>query len=385
MPRTGRITAARTARRFPNLLTLLEEGEITLTTVGLIAPYLTLENADSLLTIARHQSKREVEQIVAALRPQPPQPSAVRAVPASAAIVGSYSSDTSEQLAADSDTPSNRSAAGDMDPDLVDDPTMTNAAGNGARASVATLSPEHYRVHITISRETHEDLCRAQDLLRHVVPNGDPAAIFSRALRLLVKQLERTRMSAVSRPRASRGVAPGSRRITAAVRRQVWARDEGRCAFVGAHGRCTERGFLEVHHVKPFAAGGASTVENLELRCRAHNVYEAEKIFGPWTAREERGRYNSNSVRTESSGSPGRSTRDAAVSPGYKSSDGAERKRASARPCRHKLRGPSAADTDATAKRLPEEGAAQIGSSSEGPSATIDGSRDAACSQRPPP
>src|SRR6476469_623367 len=56
----GRITAARAARRFPNLLTLLEEGAITLTTVGLIAPYLTLQNADSLLTIARHQSKREV-------------------------------------------------------------------------------------------------------------------------------------------------------------------------------------------------------------------------------------------------------------------------------------------------------------------------------------
>ena len=77
----GRITAARAARRFPNLLTLLEEGAITLTTVGLIAPYLTLQNADSLLTIARHQSKREVEQIVAALRPQPPQPSAVRRCP----------------------------------------------------------------------------------------------------------------------------------------------------------------------------------------------------------------------------------------------------------------------------------------------------------------
>lgn len=382
----GRITAARAARRFPNLLTLLEEGAITLTTVGLIAPYLTLQNADSLLTIARHQSKREVEQIVAALRPQPPQPSAVRAVPASAAVVGAYSSGAGDQPVADSGPPSNRSAASDTDPDLVDDPGMTSADGNGARVSVTTLSPEHYRVHITISRETHEDLRRAQDLLRHVVPTGDPAAIFSRALRLLVKQLERTRMSAVSHPRASRGVAPGSRRITAAVRRQVWARDEGRCAFVGSQGRCTERGFLEVHHLKPFAAGGASTVQNLELRCRAHNVYEAEKVFGPWTAREARCRYDSNSVRTESSCSPGSGAKDASVSPGRTSSDGAGPNRASARPCKYQLRGPSAPDTGERAhKSLRKEGGHLVGASSAEPSATIDGSRDAASSQRPPP
>ena len=57
-------------------------------------------------------------------------------------------------------------------------------------------------------------------------------------------------------------------------------RDGGRCAFVGTHGRCTERGFLEFHHVVPYADGGATVAENLELRCRAHNIYEAEKYFG---------------------------------------------------------------------------------------------------------
>ena len=54
----------------------------------------------------------------------------------------------------------------------------------------------------------------------------------------------------------------------------------GQCAFVGAAGRCTERGFLEFHHVKPYADGGRTVVENLELRCRAHYIYEAEQYFG---------------------------------------------------------------------------------------------------------
>jgi hypothetical protein len=75
------------------------------------------------------------------------------------------------------------------------------------------------------------------------------------------------------------------------VKREVWNRDGGRCAFVGNAGRCDERGFLEFHHLEPFAAGGPTTVENLELRCRAHNAYEAERLFGPFLAREDRAEF----------------------------------------------------------------------------------------------
>jgi hypothetical protein len=38
-------------------------------------------------------------------------------------------------------------------------------------------------------------------------------------------------------------------------------------------------GFLELHHAVPFAMGGATTVETLELRCRAHNAYEAGRAL----------------------------------------------------------------------------------------------------------
>ena len=72
----------------------------------------------------------------------------------------------------------------------------------------------------------------------------------------------------------------GSRRIPAHVSRAVWGRDGSRCAFVGTEGRCTSTAFLELHHLVPFAEGGASTVDNLELRGRNHNQYEAERWFG---------------------------------------------------------------------------------------------------------
>ena len=42
-----------------------------------------------------------------------------------------------------------------------------------------------------------------------------------------------------------------------------------------------EQAFLEFHHVMPFVDGGAATTATIELRCRAHNAYEADKIFQP--------------------------------------------------------------------------------------------------------
>ena len=72
----------------------------------------------------------------------------------------------------------------------------------------------------------------------------------------------------------------GSRHVPAAVKREVWRRDGGRCAFVATSGRrCAERGFLELHHVRPYGVGGEATADNLWLRCRTHNAYEADLFY----------------------------------------------------------------------------------------------------------
>ena len=43
---------------------------------------------------------------------------------------------------------------------------------------------------------------------------------------------------------------------------------------------------MEFHHVVLVAAGGKATADNLELRCRAHNAYEADLFFGQLIVRE---------------------------------------------------------------------------------------------------
>jgi 5-methylcytosine-specific restriction endonuclease McrA len=157
------------------------------------------------------------------------------------------------------------------------------------------------------SAETHDKLRRAQDLLRHTVPNGDLAVIVDRALTLLVRELERTKFAETARPREASGSERRSRHIPAEVRRRVWQRDGGRCAFIGAQGRCTERGFLEFHHVLPYADGGESVAENVELRCRSHNAYQAARWNGTRFARESRAReWHSVQTEDQTRGSPAR-------------------------------------------------------------------------------
>jgi hypothetical protein len=70
---------------------------------------------------------------------------------------------------------------------------------------------------------------------------------------------------------------------------------------MGRNGRCTENGFLEFHHVMPFASGGPAVVEKIELRCAAHNAHEAELYFGPRhppLVRESAPRYGSDVRQT---------------------------------------------------------------------------------------
>src|SRR6185295_6970248 len=142
------------------------------------------------------------------------------------------------------------------------------------------VAPDLYSVQFTMTPEMYGRLRRAQDLIRHSIPSGDLAEIFDRGLTLLLRNLERAKLGRTNRPRPAPPVAANTRHIPAAVRRAVWDRDGGQCAFVGVDGRCRECGFLEFHHVKPFADGGETTAANVELRCRSHNLFEEARHFG---------------------------------------------------------------------------------------------------------
>jgi len=291
----NRIEAARAARTYPLLLERLEQSKVTLTTIRLLAPHLTADNHRAVLASAQHKSKREVEALVAALQPKPDAPVIVRKLPAVRSATPASPSTPNTYSAPSTPTASFFAAADGS-------PCDASFAPLTASARIAPLSPERYRIQLTVSRETHDRFRRAQALLRHAVPSGDAAEIFDRAITLLVEALERRRFAETSRPRVPPRVSTDrdrTRHIPAVVRRDVWRRDAGRCAFVGRNGRCRETALLEFHHVQPYAAGGKATVANIQLRCHAHNAYEARLFFGEGVVRESRTAWGTSSFRNE--------------------------------------------------------------------------------------
>jgi 5-methylcytosine-specific restriction endonuclease McrA len=158
---------------------------------------------------------------------------------------------------------------------------------------VTPVAYERFAVEFMMDRAMHEDLRRAQALLGHQVAAGELGKVFGRALQSLIRELEKSRFGvgrsgASPSPAATRSRATGEpassthpRYVTKSVRRTVWERDQGQCTYVSESGqRCPATSPLEFDHIEPIAHGGTSTVENLRLRCRTHNQYEAEREFG---------------------------------------------------------------------------------------------------------
>ena len=264
----ARIEVARAARRFPLILDLLADGSVHLTAVKLLAAHLTPDNHREVLESARGKTKLEVQEIVARLAPRPDVPASVRRVATPSSPAVSESPVPSVTLATE---PADATRPATMTPAPL---ALTPAE----RARVAPLSPDRYKLQLTIGGDTLEKLRCAQDMLGHAIPSGEEAAVLDRALTVLLVELARTKFASTPNPRPSRGTKAGE--TSAAVKRAVWVRDCGRCRFVGAGGhRCEERRFIEFHHLDPKALGGEATVDTIELRCRRHNDYEGRLWF----------------------------------------------------------------------------------------------------------
>jgi hypothetical protein len=85
-----------------------------------------------------------------------------------------------------------------------------------------------------------------------------------------------------------RSESTSPRYVPAQVRWAVRQRDGEQCTYVSPDGRrCEATSHLEYDHIVPVARGGPSTVENLRMRCRGHNQFEAECTFGPAFMKEK--------------------------------------------------------------------------------------------------
>jgi 5-methylcytosine-specific restriction endonuclease McrA len=286
-----RIQAARAARQFPALFTAVAAGRLHLAAVCLLAPHLTTENADELLAAATHRTKSEVEELLSQRFPRTEWLALVQAIPGSPSLrngplapgqveaeeagrVGAITGQLAPGQVEAEGAGRLGAIAGPLAPGQVEAPVP--------HPRVTPLAPGRFALQFTIGQDTHDKLRHAQALMSHRLPSGDLAQVFDRALDALLRQLEKQKFAATSRPRGcSRRSNGNPRHIPARVKRAVWVRDQGQCTFVGERGeRCPSRRFLEFDHVDPVARGGQATVAGVRLRCRGHNQYEAERTFG---------------------------------------------------------------------------------------------------------
>ncbi|HSC85815.1 MAG TPA: HNH endonuclease signature motif containing protein [Polyangiaceae bacterium] len=285
-----RVAATRMVAEFPEALGLLSKGRLTLTTLTMLKPHVTTDNAPEMFEMAAGLTKRELEKQLASLRPD--------------------------------------SARNDV----------------FARGRLRATGPEQWRLETTVGESTRSLLERALDLTSHTNPTRAFEPVLEQALRLLVEKLEREKRGKLAPARkAARSVdvedtadvvaADGAAEVAAEtvevvaaaakkvevalslpepidltaptqwmgrtaaassaparkarpaiprpVRRAVFERDGERCAFVGRDGRqCECRRHLELDHFIPWELLREHTVGGLRVMCRAHNQLLAEDWFG---------------------------------------------------------------------------------------------------------
>jgi 5-methylcytosine-specific restriction endonuclease McrA len=288
-----RITAMRLVRRFPSLADALRKGRLCLSTVGVLGPVLTEENVTELVAAAAFKTKAEVERLVAGLAPRAAPRDGVRRLPSSAlqapgelplaTAIGPHVNAV-EAVAQEESRPA---AATDR----------VATARTPPRPALHPVSGDAYSLRVTLDTALKAQLDELTALLGHKVPSGDVASVLRVALGCAIERFGKRKGTkgvrkaapAVAQKEGSPAHREGSDKarppargaIPAALRREVWSRDGGQCTFRGRDGqRCSATSRLEFDHIVPVALGGTSTIDNVRLACKAHNLLFAERVFG---------------------------------------------------------------------------------------------------------
>src|SRR5450432_4154391 len=284
-----RVAVARVCKRYPEAFGRVARGELQLSVLSLLGPHLNAENAAELFEVCSRKSCEQVELLLAAHFPKPEVRDAIRRLPTrSEARTPDGGCEVAAAPLAKPADPSNCKQ-------------IAREAGEGQHAEAGPIKPaipapraleplsvDRFAVRFTADAEFRELLEEVRALASHREPGGDLLSLMKRGLEAYRRELQKERFGVGRKPRRIRikrteraEPARRSRHVPTAVAREVYLRDGGSYTFCSKDGRrCGARRFLELDHVTPWAAHGQTTVENLRLRCRAHNQHSARGYFG---------------------------------------------------------------------------------------------------------
>jgi 5-methylcytosine-specific restriction endonuclease McrA len=266
-----RTIAARLIVRFPLLAEYLTDGRLGLTALVELREVLDAENLRSVLDRAAGRTEEEVKVLAATLRPLPAPPDLLRRLPGPSAARA-----TAPQLMLA--VPAREVGSG-LEPQIQARPVPIRPA------KLEPISETRHVLRVTVPQAFVDDLELVRDALSHVVPDRKLEKVLHECIRRTLEQHARRRTGNDSGSDKRTGgkarkAKPRGRYLPVEVRREVWRRDEGRCAFVSADGRrCGATYKLEFHHIHPYAKGGAASVDNISVRCAMHNGFHAVMDF----------------------------------------------------------------------------------------------------------
>jgi hypothetical protein len=246
-----RIAAARVVKLKPESLGMVEAGTLTLCSMAELSKVLNSENAANLLDQTQGLSKRRTEALVAQqLPPAKVARESIRKVavtkplpPVKAPCTGSPLFEQAQQGRA----PEPQEATDLQLPPVV----VTSYAFLGDKEFDQLLK----QVMVHTGRKPLTDILKT-------------------AMRSYLKEKE-------PKTKQMRPFNATGRYIPKHVRQTVIERDHRQCCFVSEAGvRCSSTVGLQIDHTVPFAKGGLTELRNLRTLCAAHNLHEAENVFG---------------------------------------------------------------------------------------------------------
>jgi hypothetical protein len=252
-----------------------------MTSVVEAARVVTTENCETVLPQFFGLSRREAMEVVAALQPHPAPPTrtVVTSPRAAAHATAAREAAAAPSLPLSSPPDEVTSRPQDSPGECAHGEHRSMSAPPPPPLEVVPLSAETRRVHVTLSKRFLDKLAAATDALSHAQPGASPEEVLEAGLDLLLAQA-RKRRGLVEKPRKSHA-PPKDDRIPAEVKRAVWIRDGGRCQWpIESGGVCGCTRQIEYDHMQPIALGGMSTIENVRLLCRSHNLLAARLALG---------------------------------------------------------------------------------------------------------
>lgn len=324
-----RIQAAKVSLKFPEIIDLLAHGKLNLVSISLIEPHLTFENGKELIEKVLGKTKEEIEYLIsnsfqrAAIQTHADK---IRRLPVikkeTSRMLKSCHSER-EGLQPETQRISNGDSSSFATRGFGLRMTSSDAAAAVADENSGKDEIRRVKIEFVADERLAQKIERARAILRHKYPKARLEEIFDEALEVLLekkdisrKLISRENERAVESCHPERQGREGSQRtdssgfalgmtwptprvalarndtcfenekkkvtryIPQQIRREVWQRDQGKCVYQSPEGKqCGEEAFLEMDHVRPWALGGRSTAENLQILCRTHNQYRAQQTF----------------------------------------------------------------------------------------------------------